>query len=566
MSGSCRSALLRRRLARIQLYEETISVDDSARGLRSRLPANAVHDLGLRLSDGRTTLGLAGDGTGHLRSLLGRLDINTDSQVLVFSKTSLQRRQISPRRPRAIYFNDDVALAFVPGSDRIELAAVDPGLGVAFYELDATRGRSPRLQRSDGCLRCHYGPATLGVPGLYVGSVFPKPSGEPNFGLGTVVTDHRTPLAERWGGWYVTGTHGAEAHRGNAVARDPSRPDRLDAAGARNLTDLARKTDMSRYLERGSDIVALMTLEHQTQMTNHLTRLAWLARIVADAGAAGSADAGGRPGARLDDWIEATVAYMLFAGEAALAAPIAGVSTFTATFPRRGPRDARGRSLRDFDLQARLFRYPLSYLIYSRAFDGLPDGVRERVYGRLHEILTGADRSPRFRHLDEADRRAILEIVAETKTDLPLFWFPAGRPGAAAGASVVVGDSEVHHRVDVGVEDRRPRGERNAEEQGQRQQQCNRSAVHAVGDRDIEDLDAEVHRQAGHDRDVGGGGGGAFPVEADGDGRDERCGERSPAEGAEQRHQVLPRVEGEERRPNRNHDGRDARRQELVPQ
>ena len=207
----------------LQPYEETIPVDHPALGLRGRTPANAVHELGLRLADGRTTLSHAGDGTGHLRSLLDRLDINSDSQGLVFSKTSLQRQAISPRRPRAIYFNDEVAVAFVPGSDRIELAAVDPGFGVAFYELVATRGSPPRLARSTSCLQCHHGPATLGVPGLYVGSVFPSPSGEPNFGLGTVVTDHRTPLAERWGGWYVTGTHGAQAHRGNAVARDPSR-------------------------------------------------------------------------------------------------------------------------------------------------------------------------------------------------------------------------------------------------------------------------------------------------------------------------------------------------------
>ena len=429
----------------LQPYEETIPTDHPALQLRDRTPTNDVHELGLRLADGRVTLRPPSDGTGYLRTLLDRLDVNADSQVLVFSKTSLQRQAISPRRPRAIYFNDEVAVAFVPGSDRIELAAADPGLGVAFYELAAARGRRPRLTRSAGCLQCHHGPATLGVPGLYVGSVFPSPSGEPNFGLGTIVTDHRTPLDERWGGWYVTGTHGAQPHRGNAVARDPARPERLDATGARNLTSLARKADTSRYLEPGSDIVALMVLEHQTQMTNHLTRLAWLARLTAAGepteGAAGTGAAPGRgrgvPGAAtrraLDDWIEETVAYLLFADEAPLAEPITGVSTFTATFPRRGPHDARGRSLRDFDLQTRLFRYPLSYLIYSRTFDGLPDGVRGRVYERLHEVLTGADESPRFRHLQEPARRAILQIVAETKANRPPFWLPPGddRSGVA---------------------------------------------------------------------------------------------------------------------------------------
>ena len=428
-----------------QLYEETIPIDHPALGLRVRRPDNAVQELAARLADGRTALRPVGAEADPLRGLLRRLDIRPDSQVLVFSRTSLQRQAISPRRPRAVYFNDEVAVAFVPGSDRIELAAVDAGLGVAFYELEATRRGQPRLVRHTGCLRCHHGPATLGVPGLYVGSVFPSPSGEPNFGLGTVVTDHRTPLDERWGGWYVTGTHGAQPHRGNAVARDPARPERLDAAGARNLTSLARKADTSRYLEPGSDIVALMVLEHQTQMTNHLTRLAWLARLAAAAESTeavtdtGAAPGRGRgaPGAAerraLDDWLEETVAYLLFADEAPLAEPIAGVSTFTATFPRRGPHDARGRALRDFDLRTRLFRYPLSYLIYGRAFDALPDGVRVRVYERLHEVLTSADASPRLRHLDEAARRAILQIVAETKTDLPPFWLPPGhdRSGGA---------------------------------------------------------------------------------------------------------------------------------------
>ena len=435
-----------------QLYEETIPIGHPALGLRVRRPDNAVQELAARLAEGRTTLRPAGADADPLRGLLRRLDIRPDSQVLVFSRTSLQRQAISPRRPRAIYFNDEVAVAFVPDSDRIELAAVDARLGVAFYELEAARRSQPRLVRRTGCLRCHHGPATLGVPGLYVGSVFPSPSGEPNFGLGTVVTDHRTPLDERWGGWYVNGTHGAQPHRGNAVARDPARPDRLDAAGSRNLTSLARKADTSRYLEPGSDIVALMVLEHQTQMTNHLTRLGWLARLAAAAGESTGAaadtraavDTGAAPGRgrgapgvatrrALDDWIDETVAYLLFVDEAPLAEPIEGVSTFTATFPRRGPHDAQGRSLRDFDLRTRLFRYPLSYLIYGRAFDALPDGVRVRVYERLHEVLTGADRSPRFRHLDEAARRAILQIVAETKTDLPPFWLPPGddRSGGA---------------------------------------------------------------------------------------------------------------------------------------
>ena len=254
------------------------------------------------------------------------------------------------------------------------------------------------------------------MPGLYVGSVYPNPSGRANIHLGTVVTDHRTAFDERWGGWYVTGTHGALRHRGNAVASDPSAPDRLVTEGTQNLTSLAAKLDTSRYLSPVSDIVALMTLEHQTQMVNLMTRLTWQARISAAGSESNAVD---EPVGAL---VEELLAYMLFVDEARLADPVTGVSTFTETFPARGPHDGRRRSLRDFDLRTRLFRHPLSYMIYSRSFDGLPDHVRARLYRRLHAVLTGADRSGKFTHLSSDDRRAILEIVRDTKPGLPDYW------------------------------------------------------------------------------------------------------------------------------------------------
>jgi hypothetical protein len=122
--------------------------------------------------------------------------------------------------------------------------------------------------------------------------------------------------------------------------------------------------------------------------------------------------------------VEQMVEYMLFADEAPLQDPVEGVSSFTATFPERGLRDKQGRSLRDFDLQRRLFRYPLSYMIYSEIFDGMPQAARDRVYRRVYDVLTGKDGNRQFGHLTIADRRAILEIVADTKTDLPDYWKP----------------------------------------------------------------------------------------------------------------------------------------------
>jgi hypothetical protein len=331
-----------------------------------------------------------------LPSLLDRLHINPDSQLLVFSKTSFQADKISPRNPRAIYFNDDVAVGWVRGSPSMEVAAFDAHEGTVFYTFTAEKG----FTRQQVCLRCHQGPATLGVPGIFVGSVYPNSAGQAS-AAAAIITDHRTAFADRWGGWYVNAAHGEQPDRANAVAPDPAEPAALEK--------LTAKFNPAGYLNPVSDIVALMTFEHQTQMTNLITRLGWEARIGADSDT-GAPD------------IEPIVAYMLFAGEAPLREPMEGVGAFTRTFPERGPRDRRGRSLRDFDLKTRLFRYPLSYMIYSAAFDALPDAVRERIYRRLYGILTGQDRTPAFAGLSEQDRRGISEILRDTKANLPLWW------------------------------------------------------------------------------------------------------------------------------------------------
>ncbi len=415
VGGALGVAILLVPVVRAQPYPPDLPLDHPAIRYWERAPDNAVSRLDAGLIEGRATLAFADGGLGYLPSLLTQLDIRIDSQVMVFSKTSLQAVIVSPRQPRAIYFNDDAAVGFVPDADQIEVAAVDPGVGVAFYALPTERSDRARFSRST-CLRCHHGPATLGVPGLYVGSVYPNPSGRANIHLGTVVTDHRTAFDERWGGWYVTGTHGALRHRGNAVARDPSAPDRLVTEGTRNITSLTGTLDTSRYLSPVSDIVALMTLEHQTQVVNLMTRLTWQARISSADGSGDVVDGA------VNALVEDLLAYMLFVDEAPLPDPVTGVSTFTATFPERGPHDGLGRSLRDFDLRTRLFRYPLSYMIYSRSFDGLPDHVRARLYERLHAVLTGSEPSDAFAHLSAEDRRAILEIVRETKSDLPGYW------------------------------------------------------------------------------------------------------------------------------------------------
>ncbi|HTC87225.1 MAG TPA: hypothetical protein VK686_02935, partial [Bryobacteraceae bacterium] len=339
-------------------------------------------------------------------------------------RTSIQTSHISPQTPRAIYFNDDTAVGFVQNGEVLELTSIDPKQGVILYTLDTEKTDRPEFARRDDCLRCHQGAPTMGIPGLIISSVHPITDAEARESHGSAfITDDRTSFEERWGGWYVTGSSGSQVHLGNnPELTDPLNPGRASKEGTQNLTSLADRFNTSRYLASTSDMVALMTLEHQTRMNNLMTRIGWDARIALREGK-GTLDPAARD--RINPEIEEMLGYMLFVDEAPLKQPVAGVSTFTKTFPERGPRDAKGQSLRDFDLQKRLFRYPLSFLIYSAAFDGLPDVVRERVYQRLYEVLTGKDTSKTFAGISAADRQAVLEIVRATKPNLPKYWIAA---------------------------------------------------------------------------------------------------------------------------------------------
>jgi hypothetical protein len=371
---------------------------------------DSVSLLAKRIEHGDTNLEYASDGWGYLRSLLKQLDLNIESQILVFSKTSFQLANISPKTPRAIFFNDKVAVGSVQEGKVFELISVEPTQGLVYYTMDTQKVDKPRFERRfSECLNCH-GPSN----GLVVSSVYPSEDGTP-FVTGTFFEgiDQRTPLENRWGGWYVSGTHGAVHHLGNAIAPNRDRPFDLEQEGTQNLTSLAGKFDTTKYLTPTSDIVALMTLEHQAHMTNLISAVGQQFRRAANMGALQSSKM------NLDKAVQQMVEYMLFADEAPLQDPIKGVSAFTTTFPQRGPRDKHGRSLRDFDLHKRLFRYPLSYMIYSEAFDAMPAAARERVYLRLADVLSGKEKSPKFTHLSADDRRAILEILHDTKTGLP---------------------------------------------------------------------------------------------------------------------------------------------------
>ena len=356
---------------------------------------------------------------GFLRALLDTLDVPVESQTLVFSQTSLQAGFIGPDTPRALYFTDDVAVAWIPGAPAIELAAHDPEQGVMFYTL-RQRAVGPRgFERPQACVECHVSDTTLGVPGLGVGSVVVDAEGVP---FSSEPIDHRSAIESRWGGWYVTGDTGEGRHVGNTVAADPDEPVLLVDAANLNLQTVADRFDADRYLTSHSDVAALMVLEHQTHMTNLLTRVGWEFRVAAHEtrdtrGVFADVDMPGDPVLRRA--VRALVDYMLFVDEAPLPDAIVGNAGFEAVFERRGPFDRLGRSLREIDLDRRLFRYPCSYMIYTTAFEALPTDARDAIYRRLGQVLSGADPDPRYGHLSPDDRRHIVEILRDTKPDLP---------------------------------------------------------------------------------------------------------------------------------------------------
>jgi len=392
-----------------QLDGSVISLEHPAIGYRSQALSNPVADLQERLTQGKTDLAFdERPGIGYLPTLLDELQVPLDSQLLVYSKTSLQQRLITPTRPRALFFNDEMAIGAVHNGI-IEIAVQDAKQGAAFYTLQRVGG-TPRLERQGSCLGCHYAHATLGVPGFFARSIPTAANGQILPWLGNLTVDHSTPLAERWGGWYVTGDVGAQAHYGNALIPDDraaALPPLTTGVPAQLPEELAAS-----YLTPYSDAVAHLVFEHQLEAMNVLTRVGWEYRV---------ASVDGGQAASLERSIEDAVDYLLFVAEAPIGR-VRGTSGFAERFSALGPSDALGRSLRQLQLDGRLMRYPLSYMIYSRAFDALPAQARDAFYRRLWKVLSGGDADARYAKLPPADRTAIVEILAATKAGLPEYF------------------------------------------------------------------------------------------------------------------------------------------------
>ena len=392
-------------------------------------PHDAISALQKRIDSGDFELKYDNK-NGYLAAVLDALEIPRSSQMLVFSKTSLQLRRISPKRPRAVYFNDETYIGWVQDGDVIEVSTVDPDLGAVFYTLPVGKVEHPKFVRDRGqCMTCHASSRTEGVPGHLMRSVFTDRSGQPHFGSGTYTTKQSSPLIKRWGGWYVSGTHGEMRHMGNVLSLKHQRPEDLDREYGANATDLSQFVDTSPYLEKTSDIVALLVLGHQLEMHNLLTRGNHETRSALHYNGVMNS-ALDRPEDFVSDSTRRRVASvskkivrcLLFNDEFPLTSSVKGVSSFQEDFQARGIRDSQGRSLRDFDLKTRIFKYPCSYLIHSDAFDSLPKLIKEDVVQRMLAVLTREpaddEADDDFPHLSTTDRKNILAILKETKPDL----------------------------------------------------------------------------------------------------------------------------------------------------
>ena len=333
--------------------------------------------------------------SGYLKSVLELLRVPVESQVLVYTQTSLQAQHITMANPRAIYFNDNVSVGFVRGGGLLEIVAQDPVLGSVFYVVHQEPAAAPTFGREQQCLRCHLSWDTLGVPGQTILSTFPRK--DVNDYANGFTVDHFRPIEDRWGGWYVTGKRVPAKHAGNLPLFMPKRVESPPPA----KVSLAGQIDLSGYPTPYSDIVALMVMEHQAHLFNLFTRATWESRVGVES--------------RVAEASAAIADYMLFVDEAPITGgPIEGSSGFAEKFTAAGPRDAKGRSLRDLDLQTRLQKFPLSYMIYSPSFQALPSQVKNQVMERINRVLAGDDADKKYAHLTPALRQAIAEILKAT--------------------------------------------------------------------------------------------------------------------------------------------------------
>ncbi|MDA0591569.1 MAG: hypothetical protein O3C17_26645 [Planctomycetota bacterium] len=376
-----------------------------------------VSRLQEQIRSGTVTL-QSDDRHGYLKSLLKHLDVPVESQLLVFSKTARAPNLVSPKTPRAVFFNDTVSVAWIPEATELELTAVDPARGVNFYALpqptrETSEDRPVEFARRSRCLACHSGRSSLEVPGLLLRGFQTDDAGKMLYGFSRIT--HDTTYDRRWGGWFVTGSPAGLIHRGNLIGESENERHKQEPGFLSSLKHLEERVDLSAWPTQSSDFVAHLILSHQVQGTNLLIRVGMEARLN-----------------RHSDAQDRLVRYLVFADEPELNISTADAialrrTAYASWFQTHGGSVRSPGSLRELDLSRRLFRNRLSYLINTPLFDGLPEATRSELLTRIWHGLSDEQPEEAFRHLAAEERKQILSIVRATRQDVPAVWHSANR-------------------------------------------------------------------------------------------------------------------------------------------
>jgi len=372
-------------------------------------PTDGVARMAADLASGKARV-KGESGLERLEFVLETLGVPVESQVLVFSKTSLQNGMIQPKNPRCLFFSENAYVGYVPGG-HIETIIHDPVLGPVFYLIETGGDAGLKIERdTNNCLSCHGTGRTEGVPGMLIRSVYPDENGHPLLHLGTNDVNHETPLEERWGGWYVTG-RSALPHLGNRAFEEGGDI----AARTWELDDLSGLLDTTKYLRPTSDIVALMALEHQCQMHTLLNAATMNYRRAYHFGKSIAPDTdpdSGSAGRVAESWADKIVDCMFFKDEADLGEGVEGNAEFQKAFASRFPKTGDGDSLAEFRLYGRLFKNRCSYMIYSDAFKGLPPTLKALVIAKIGRVLAGEEKD--FDWIAGSELKRIAKILEET--------------------------------------------------------------------------------------------------------------------------------------------------------
>jgi hypothetical protein len=395
---------------------------------------NAIARLEERLKRGEVRLRYQG-ARGYLDSVLSALGIDRSSQTLVYSKTSLQLGLIRAATPRAVYFDDNTYVAWIPGTKFLEIATMDRVVGPVFYTLSNASPTEARVDRETSrCLTCHdtWGMSGGGVPRFLFLSTVVDRNGESLIGQPGTDTTDRTPISDRWAGWYVTGLPTSQQHLGNILVDADADVTHVASLSPGNVESVKELFDASSYLTDKSDIVALLIFEHQANVANFITRANYKSRTLLDRSSldpsreSSYAKLPADIQKQLKPMLEPLVQVMLSVGAAPVTGEIRSGSGFDRWFQAQGPRDAAGRSLRDLDLRTRVFTHPLSYLVYSEGFDGLPPFAKDYIYTRFADIFSGRDQSANYAHLAADERGTLRDILLATKPDFGSYRQQAG--------------------------------------------------------------------------------------------------------------------------------------------